>query len=486
MRSLALWAIALLALAGALSPWAAAPAAAQRVFCPATVGGGAVTGIALDGGFCTDNAGTGAFSGAALATQALSDLSQSTTQQSNGQAERGIASRREEEAQRCPEGFVRVGGECQRPAPSVTLEAPPSRPSVTISAPPPRQARPVRPRIAAKPRRHVLPPPPVVAPPPPPPVIVLAPHFGVWSQVYGMYEHRTASGSATGGGLVGGPAAGPGGVVSVDLHTTTTTGGVIGGFDYTARSLAAPADGLITGVLAGYASSHLSLSSRGTSAAAGTGTSHLTANLSGPTVGFYTTYFNGPFSADLTAKFDFLGLDESFSDNLAFAGNFVGNVARAGAGSTHLTNSSVLGNLNYRVPMGPAWWIEPTVGFQYTASSYSASAARLGLDDGHVFRVQGGARFGFASAIQGMPVTTTLTALAYDDVVVTGGFVPGLSAFGNATLIGRQDQGKLRGEGILAFNVDFGNGLSGLLQGDIEGGEGLFAVGGRVGLRYQW
>lgn len=476
-----------MALAAPLSLWSAEPAAAQRVFCPATVGGGAVTGIALDGGFCTDNAGTGAFSGAALATQALSDLSQSTTQQSNGQAERGIATRRTEEEQRCPEGFVRVGGECRRPAPSVAISAPPSRPSVRISAPPPQQA--TRRRAAvAKARRPAPPPPPVVAavPPPPPPVIVIQPHFGVWSQVFGSYEQRSASGIASGAGLAGGPAAGPAGVVTVNLHSTTTTGGIISGFDYTARNLAAPGDGLITGILVGYASSHLRLSSRGTSAAAGTGTSSLSADLAGPSVGVYTSYFNGPFSADLTAKFDFLGLDETFSDTLAFAGNFVGKVARSGAGSTSLTNSSILGNLNYRFPMGPAFWIEPTIGFQYTATGYAANAARLGLDDGQLFRIQGGARFGFDRVLQGMLVTTTLTALAYDDVMVKGGFVPGLSAFGNATLIGRQDQGKLRGEGILAFNLDFGNGVSALVQGDIEGGEGLFAVGGRVGLRYQW
>ena len=45
------------------------------------------------------------------------------------------------------------------------------------------------------------------------------------------------------------------------------------------------------------------------------------------------------------------------------------------------------------------------------------------------------------------------------------------------------DQGKLRGEGILALNFDYGNGLSTFVQGDVRGGEGLFGAGGKGGFQ---
>ena len=81
-------------------------------------------------------------------------------------------------------------------------------------------------------------------------------------------------------------------------------------------------------------------------------------------------------------------------------------------------------------------------------------------------------------------MTSTVTGLAYDNVSVSGGFIQNV-AFGNqAELL--NDQGKLRGEGILALNFDYGNGLSTFVQGDVRGGEGLFGAGGKGGFRYQW
>src|SRR3712207_2953954 len=75
-------------------------AQAQQAFCPTAIEGvggtPAQSGFAFTGGACT-NGNTGAFSGAALASQALSDLSQTSTQESNRNAVEAITTRRAEE-----------------------------------------------------------------------------------------------------------------------------------------------------------------------------------------------------------------------------------------------------------------------------------------------------------------------------------------------------------------------------------------------------
>ena len=86
-------------------------AQAQAIFCPGSIPSQA--GIALSAGTCT-NGTTGAFSNAALASQALSDLSQSTTQQASATVENTLGVRRQVEQERCPDGFERVNGVCQR------------------------------------------------------------------------------------------------------------------------------------------------------------------------------------------------------------------------------------------------------------------------------------------------------------------------------------------------------------------------------------
>ena len=218
----------------------------------------------------------------------------------------------------------------------------------------------------------------------------------------------------------------------------------------------------------------------------GTGVSHLRANVSGPTVGVYGTYFNGGFSTDVTAKFDFLTLNQTFNDLLATTRFSTPSSSFSSAGSVNLLNSTVVGNLNYRFDLYPNFWIEPTVGVQYTNSSYGSGAFQLGLADGNLVRVQGGARFGTSTLLgDRVLMTTTLTGLAYNDVVVQGGFVP-VNAFNGNNLLVQADQGLMRGEGILALNFDFGNGWSSLVLGDVYGGAHLFGAGGKAAVRYQW
>ena len=218
----------------------------------------------------------------------------------------------------------------------------------------------------------------------------------------------------------------------------------------------------------------------------GTGASQLRATVSGPTVGAYATYFSAGFSTDVTVKFDFLTVNETFTDLLATTITTNAFVFSAGAGSVNLLNSTVVGNLNYRFDLYPNLWVEPTVGVQYTNSSYGSGAAQLGLADGNLVRVQGGARFGTSILLNnGVLMTPILTGLAYNDVVVQGGVLPVLAFQGN-NLLAQSDQGFMRGQGILTLNFDFGNGMSSFVQGDVYGGAHLFGAGGRGGIRYQW
>jgi len=219
----------------------------------------------------------------------------------------------------------------------------------------------------------------------------------------------------------------------------------------------------------------------------------LTADVDGPSAGVFATYFNGGFSVDASLKVDFLRLDERFSDLLPFTANIIGGALLApatvpfsGSGSTDLTNVTVAANLNYRFPVSTAFWIEPTVGVQYVSTNYDGDAAFLGLDDGHVLRIQGGARFGFSVYEAGATrITATLTTLAYSNVEVSGGFIAG-AGFGASELLGRADEGKVRGQAIAALNIELGNGLSSFVQADVRGGDDLVGYGGRIGLRYEW
>ncbi len=145
--------LAFAALACGITIAAASPSQAQTALCPAAVG--AQAGIALANGTCT-NGVTGAFSGAALSTQALSDLSQSATQETVRNTSSALQTRREQEQQRCPDGFSRVNGECVRNVPAATPIRPMPAPAATKVAT--SRAAPVsRRRVAPRPAVEPLP-----------------------------------------------------------------------------------------------------------------------------------------------------------------------------------------------------------------------------------------------------------------------------------------------------------------------------------------
>ena len=114
---------------------------AQTIFCPTT--------LPLTNGSCT-NGQDGAFSGAALASQALSEVAETTTQVNTKEIGKAIVERREQER--------------RRPVREPVRRVPPEKPKPTA----------------------VLP----KEPPPPEPAV----RFGTWTQVFGDYQKRDASG----------------------------------------------------------------------------------------------------------------------------------------------------------------------------------------------------------------------------------------------------------------------------------------------------
>ena len=150
------------------------------IFCPATING--VGGFQLVNGLCT-NGNTGAFSTAALSSQALGDIQQSVTAQTTTAALDAISARRKEEVERCPVGFERsTDGTCKR-----TVVAEPS-PRVSSSRPTAHRQKAPAPMM------------PVKAP------VVVDPgwRWGAWAHGFGYYERRTDSGTGIVSGTVGG------------------------------------------------------------------------------------------------------------------------------------------------------------------------------------------------------------------------------------------------------------------------------------------
>src|SRR5262245_32287116 len=125
----------------------------QTIFCPATISGNSGTSpVFLSNGSCT-NGQEGAFSGAALASQALSELSQTTTQTNTKEIGKAIVERREQERERMRRPV--------RPAREVPREKP--KPAEVVSKEPP-----------------------------PPPIEPI--RFATWTQVFGDYQKRDAAG----------------------------------------------------------------------------------------------------------------------------------------------------------------------------------------------------------------------------------------------------------------------------------------------------
>jgi hypothetical protein len=448
LRSLWLGVVAPVALVGL-----GAPAQAQGIFCPSNVQTGSATSLQV--GFCT-NADVGAFSNAALASQALSDVTQASSQQSTDIAVQAVSARRRTE--------------------EVQEQAPPSGPRERKL--PPRE--PSRMPTKTEPSIYKAP----IAPVP------YEPRWGVWAEGFGEYDKLTGDGVTTqsplvlGGGLIGN--------MNLSFTTKATTGGIVAGVDRTYRNFGAGGGTLIAGILTGYLWSNLSSSTISSPATAGTGIGTgfgtVSGHLSGPSLGAYATYFLNGFSTDLTLKVDFLHVKETFTDSLSFGGsnqNFTSFFA--GEGSTNLINYGIVWNIQQKIFLSNAMWIEPTVGIKYYIADYDSDAAALGLADGHVLRLQGGARLGTQFLWNNVVVTPVLTGLVYGDPIVSGLAITDAAFLGAAGgVASAATEGKVRGQGIGAVKFDYGNGLSSFVQADVRGGSDYFGYGGRAGVRFVW
>jgi fibronectin-binding autotransporter adhesin len=259
------------------------------------------------------------------------------------------------------------------------------------------------------------------------------PSYGVWLQGFGDIDTRSVPG----------------------FEHTTYTAGVLGGVDKTWFSLLGSDDALVLGLVSNYATANVNYS-----------TSDLRININGPGIGGYATYLKGGFSVDATAKADFFDLSTVSSGALP--------------NSSTLYNYSLAGNTQYKFDITKNIFFEPTVGFIYTNSQYADVALPGVFNNGYDWRAQAGGRFGSWFDWSGIHFSSSLQALAYDDVKITG------TTLQNVGLVAPSDEGKTRGQIDGVLDMDYGHGLSSYLRGEIRFGEDLFAYAFKGGMRYQW
>jgi Autotransporter beta-domain len=276
--------------------------------------------------------------------------------------------------------------------------------------------------------------------PPAAPAVDTGPKWAVWSEGFGDWERRSP-------------------LNADDIGRRQTIGGAHLGFDGVWQNTLTSGDFVVGGLLGSWMKATVNF--------AGLPASF---TLEGPGVGLYSMYILGRFSADLTAKVDFLRLAEDFGGFLPDA-------------SADVTNAGLAGNLQYKNKFGPTAYVEPTVGFSMTRTMFGDNAALLGLKDASVVRVQGGARLGNTFDVNGITVEPILGLLLYSNVVAEG---TSIATTPIALPIAPTDQGLLRGEVDPELNVDFNNGYSAYLRGVFRFGSEMFGANAKLGIRKQF
>jgi hypothetical protein len=273
-----------------------------------------------------------------------------------------------------------------------------------------------------------------------PPAMAAGPTWAAWVEGLGDWEKRTP-------------------LNANDVGRTQDTYGVHAGFDGTWQNAWLPGDFVVAGLVTNWTSSRINLTG-----------SPASLRLEGPGVGLYSMYINGPVSADLVGKLDFLSLDEDL------AGLGLPN------GSIGVTNAGLSGNIQYKNKFG-ASFVEPTAGFSFTRTMFGDNAALMGLQDGSTLRLQAGARFGTAFNAYGISFEPTLAVLAYSNVIADGTTVATVPV---PVPVTPTDQGLLRGEVDPELNVDFNNGYSAYVRGSVRFGSEMVGGFAKVGLRKQF
>ena len=147
-------------------------------------------------------------------------------------------------------------------------------------------------------------------------------------------------------------------------------------------------------------------------------------------------------------------------------------------------NYTVSSNAYYRYDLGGNSWFEPTAGIRFTYTDFGRDAFALDLQDGRVLRLQAGARIGSSWDVGSRyTFAASLLGLVYSDVWVDG-FT--LVDTGFVSTVSNVDEGKLRGLGQINLKLDNGRGVSYGAEVAVRGGEDVWGVGGRLGVRYEW
>ena len=305
---------------------------------------------------------------------------------------------------------------------------------------------------------------------------------GVWAEGYGEYEFH----SNLNPGAINNPS------------RKQYTAGLVSGADHTFTNADFLGGGTLQlGLLGGYNDTRSTF----TGAPDGQVTKQ---SDDGGFVGAYGTYSRDRFALDFLVKGDFYNHNQTAacpagSQLVNSLGAQVlkelqqGGALKGGlplftgpinaAGDIAENNLNVLSNVYYRFDIGDGYWLEPTAGFRYSYTAYGDNAALFGLENGELWRIQGGTRIGTGGIYNGYYWSASLLGLLYDDVSIRGYVTPDTGlASGPSTV----DQGKLRAMGQLFGTIADGQGWNywGLFRGARR--RRCFAVGGKLGVRYQW
>jgi hypothetical protein len=271
------------------------------------------------------------------------------------------------------------------------------------------------------------------------------PAWGAWMEGLGDIEHDS---QLTPGDIT---------------HSTNTYTAQVG-LDRTQRGILTAADAWVVGLVGSWTKTHTGYE--------GTPT---TMELSGPGIGVYSEYVRGGFSVDLTAKFDFLHMVQSFG----------GTAPNTEIG---ITNSGVSGNLQYKFTgffgSGNSFF-EPTAGFSLTHTGFASGAAALGLEDAYTVRLQVGGRAGTSwDASQGVTIGSSLKALVYGDAVAQGTSINPVTSF--SSTISPSDTGMVRGEIDTELCFNFPHNYSLTVSGQFRFGQALAGGSAGVSLRKEF
>jgi hypothetical protein len=258
--------------------------------------------------------------------------------------------------------------------------------------------------------------------------------YATWTQGMIDYEDRTGSYAGT------------------DIGRNTTVGAVLAGADVTVHGVTSTSDAFVIGLVTGEADADV-INGDGS-----------TARLHGPMLGAYGAYVNGAFSIDGTFKTDFFQLME---------------ISASGVQPLGLNNYVLVGNVNYKLTYGN-WWVEPTVGVNYTDTVWNGLSKAFGMIDGTDLRLQGGARVGTGWDWAGIHFTDTLTMLAYDDVSIVGGTL--VVALG--VPLAPTDEGKIFGQVINKLEAQLNPNWLVSVEAEFRGRDDVYGTAGRVGVTY--